>query len=153
MAPVLDGESAQPAMLHLLTNSLPHTSSGYAQRSHSILAAQQAAGWDVLAVTRLGYPVQVGKILAKPVDEVDGVRYQRLLPVTLAATMDERVQQQAEALMDVVLQFRPCVLHTTTHYVDALVVRAGAAVGIPGCMRCADGWPFWPDTGAEVAEH
>ena len=50
-------------VLHLLTNSLPHTASGYAQRSHSILVAQQQAGWEVLAVTRLGYPVQVGKFV------------------------------------------------------------------------------------------
>ena len=31
-------------VLHLLTNSLPHTASGYAQRSHSIMVAQQAGG-------------------------------------------------------------------------------------------------------------
>lgn len=119
-------------VLHLLTNSLPHTFSGYAQRSHSILAAQQAAGWDVLAVTRLGYPVQVGKIFAKPFDVVDGVRYHRLLPAKLSATMDARLQQQAEELLQIVLEFKPSVLHTTTHYVNAVVVRAVAqAVGIP----------------------
>ena len=86
-APVLDrvDYTAVPGrVLHLFTNSLPHTTSGYAQRSHSILAAQQAAGWDVQAVTRLGYPVQVGKIFAKPLDEVDGVRYRRLLSGKLA---------------------------------------------------------------------
>lgn len=132
-------------VLHLLTNSLPHTTSGYAQRSHSILAAQQDAGWEVRAVTRIGYPVHVGKLAAGAVDVVDGIRYQRLLPGALAQTLDARLQQQAEELLKVVLDFRPEVLHTTTHYVNALVVRAVArAVGIPWVYevrgQLADTW-------------
>lgn len=132
-------------VLHLLTNSLPHTSSGYAQRSHSILLAQQEAGWDVLAATRLGYPVQVGKLMARSSDVVDGVRYRRLLPARLATTMDARLQQQAEELLRVALDFKPSVLHTTTHYANGMVVRAVAeALGIPWVYevrgQLADTW-------------
>lgn len=132
-------------ILHLLTNSLPHTASGYAQRSHSTLLAQHAAGWDVLAVTRMGYPVQVGKLLAKSTDTVDGIRYQRLLPGTMAQNIDARLQQQAEELLAVALDFKPSVLHTTTHYVNGLVVRAVAeALGIPWVYevrgQLADTW-------------
>jgi glycosyltransferase involved in cell wall biosynthesis len=132
-------------VLHLLTNSLPHTASGYAQRSHSIMVAQQEAGWEVLAVTRLGYPVQVGKFLARASDVVDGVRYRRLLPSRLAPTMDARLQQQAEQLLQVALEFRPSVLHTTTHFVNGMVVRAVAeALGIPWVYevrgQLADTW-------------
>jgi glycosyltransferase involved in cell wall biosynthesis len=132
-------------VLHLLTNSLPHTASGYAQRSHSIMAAQQQEGWDVLAVTRLGYPVQVGKLRARSSDTVDGVRYRRLLPTHLAATVDARLQQQAEELLNVALEFRPSVLHTTTHFVNGMVVRAVAeALDIPWVYevrgQLADTW-------------
>lgn len=132
-------------VLHLLTNSLPHTASGYAQRSHSIMLAQQHQGWDVLAVTRLGYPVQVGKLLARSIDVVDGVRYRRLLPARLASTLDARLQQQAEELLSVALEFRPSVLHTTTHFVNGMVVRAVAeALDIPWVYevrgQLADTW-------------
>ncbi|WP_264354301.1 glycosyltransferase family 4 protein [Pseudarthrobacter sp. MM222] len=132
-------------VLHLLTNSLPHTASGYAQRSHSIMAAQQDAGWEVLAVTRLAYPVQVGKLLARASDVVDGVHYRRLLPSRLAPTMDARLQQQAEELLKVALEFKPSVLHTTTHFVNGLVVRVVAeALGIPWVYevrgQLADTW-------------
>lgn len=132
-------------VLHLLTNSLPHTASGYAQRSHSIMAAQQREGWDVLAVTRLGYPVQVGKLRARSSDVVDGVRYRRLLPTHLAATLDARLQQQAEELLNVALEFRPSVLHTTTHFINGMVVRAVAeALDIPWVYevrgQLADTW-------------
>lgn len=144
LAPV-EFESVPRRVLHVLTNSLPHTASGYAQRSHSILMAQQEAGWETLAVTRVGYPVQVGKLNARHRDVVDGVTYQRLLPSRLAATMDGRLQQQAEALLAVALEFRPSVLHTTTHHVNALVTRAVAeALGIPWVYevrgQLADTW-------------
>ncbi|MDQ0849751.1 glycosyltransferase involved in cell wall biosynthesis [Arthrobacter sp. B3I9] len=147
-APSLGRQDFTPVpgrVLHLLTNSLPHTASGYAQRSHSIMIAQQEAGWEVLAVTRLAYPVQVGKLLAQGTDVVDGVRYRRLLPSRLAPTMDARLQQQAEELLKVVLEFKPSVLHTTTHFVNGLVVRAVAeAVGIPWVYevrgQLADTW-------------
>ena len=132
-------------ILHLLTNSLPHTASGYAQRSHSTLLAQRDAGWDVLAVTRMGYPVMVGKLFAKSADVVDGIRYHRLLPTAMAQKIDARLQQQAEELLAVALEFRPSVLQTTTHFVNGLVVRAVAeALGIPWVYevrgQLADTW-------------
>ncbi|QYF89874.1 glycosyltransferase [Arthrobacter sp. PAMC25284] len=147
-SPVLAPRAYAPVpgrILHLLTNSLPHTASGYAQRTHSTLLAQQEAGWEVLAVTRLGYPVQVGKIFAQAADTVDGVRYHRLLPASLAPTIDARLQQQTEELLAVALKFRPSVLQTTTHYVNGLVIRAVAeALGVPWVYevrgQLADTW-------------
>ena len=147
-APRLSRQEFSPVpgrVMHLLTNSLPHTASGYAQRSHSIMVAQQDAGWEVLAVTRLAYPVQVGKLLAQAGDVVDGIQYRRLLPARLAPTMDARLQQQAEELLKVALEFKPSVLHTTTHFVNGLVVRAVAeALDIPWVYevrgQLADTW-------------
>lgn len=132
-------------VLHLLTNSLPHTRSGYAQRSHSILLAQQDAGCEISAVTRIGYPVMVGKLAARGQDEVDGVTYRRLLPASLAPTPTGRLQQQAEELLTLALEFRPSVIHTTTHYVNGLVAREVAnSLGIPWVYevrgQLADTW-------------
>ena len=139
-APQLPGTPVEPVpnrVLHLLTNSLPHTQSGYAQRSHSTLMAQQDAGWETLSVTRLGYPVLVGKLNAAAEDLVDGVRYKRLLPARLATTPSGRLQQQAEETLRLASRFRPSVIHTTTHHVNGLVARAlaeslGAPVGLRG---------------------
>ncbi|MFI2565641.1 glycosyltransferase family 4 protein [Paenarthrobacter sp. NPDC018779] len=138
--------SSEPQrVLHLLTNSVPHTSSGYARRSHAILTAQQAAGWDTLAVTRLGYPVQIGVLTARDSDVVDGVRYQRLLPSQLSKSMNGRLQQQSEGLLRIARDFRPSVLHTTTHFVNGLVVREVAqALDVPWVYevrgQLADTW-------------
>ena len=132
-------------VLHILTNSLPHTQSGYAQRSHSLLKAQHEAGWNVHAATRLGYPVQVGKPGARDRDVVDGVTYHRLLPGRMPFGLDRRLQRQAEQTLALALKLRPAVLHTTTHFTNGLVTAAVAnALGIPWVYevrgQLADTW-------------
>ena len=132
-------------VLHVLTNSLPHTPSGYAQRSHSIMLALQELGWDLSAVTRIGWPITTGALLAEPQDFVDGIKYKRLLPTQLEAHFSERLQQNAEMLLQYVLWNRPAMLHTTTHWTNAVVVQAVAkAVGIPWVYevrgQLADTW-------------
>lgn len=144
-------------MLFVLTNSLPHTESGYAQRSHSMLKAQYEAGWNVHAATRLGYPVQVGKVFSSDLDLLEGVSYHRLLPASLAMGFDARLQQQAEELLALALKIRPSVLHTTTHFVNGLVVREVArALGIPWVYevrgQLADTWASSRSDAAKASE-
>ncbi|WP_224165131.1 glycosyltransferase family 4 protein [Arthrobacter sp. StoSoilA2] len=146
--PTLTPSAVKPQprrVLHLLTNSAPHTGSGYARRSHSILTAQQDAGWEAQAVTRLGYPVQIGALAARQHDVVDGVRYERLLPARMKPSMDGRLQQQAEGILSLARDFRPSVLHTTTHFVNGLVAREVAnALDVPWAYevrgQLADTW-------------
>lgn len=131
-SPVHPSRTEQPRALHILTNSLPRTQSGYALRSHAILQSQQRNGIAVHAVTRIGYPVNVGLYRAPDIDDVDGVSYERLLPPVLAATPEARLAQTVQALTGVVHRFRPSVLHTTTHFPNALVTSAAAAsFGLP----------------------
>src|SRR5699024_7314695 len=119
-------------VLHVLTNSLPHTPSGYAQRSHSIMLSLRELGWDVSAVTRIGWPITTGALLAESKDFVDDIKYQRLLPSQMEPHFSERLQQNADMLLEYVLAHRPALLHTTTHWTNAMVVQAVAeAVGIP----------------------
>ncbi|MBO0907707.1 glycosyltransferase [Arthrobacter sunyaminii] len=142
----LPGYEPEPrTVLHVLTNSLPHTQSGYAQRTHSILKAQLELGWNVHAVTRLGYPVPVGKLGAGDTDVIDGVVYHRLLPSRMPFGMDRRLQRQAEDMLALARALRPAVLHTTTHFTNGLVTAAVAeALGIPWVYevrgQLADTW-------------
>ncbi|MFI7483540.1 glycosyltransferase [Kocuria sp. M1R5S2] len=145
LTPVVGYRPEPASVLHVLTNSVPHTHSGYTARTHSLLTAVADQGWTVTAVTRPGYPVQVGKLGAGSVDVVDGVPYHRILPGRLAATATGRLQQEAQAVLELALRTRPAVLHTTTHFVNALVTRAVAeALGIPWVYevrgQLADTW-------------
>ncbi|KRE35504.1 hypothetical protein ASG73_16345 [Janibacter sp. Soil728] len=120
------------SVTHILTNSLPHTSSGYALRTHAILQAQSAVGIRARGITRPGYPVIVGAPWARGTDFVDGVPYHRVLGARLPETTEERLELWAEAVVDLGARSRTEVLHATTHYPNALVAQAAAkSLGIP----------------------
>lgn len=131
-APSSFSPSAEPLALHLLTNSLPHTQSGYTLRSHRLLTALQARVQKVLAMTRTGYPVLIGGIAAGAADEVDGLTYRRILPLRLGKTLPDRLNQTVEALAGAISPDQKPVLHTTTNYHNG-VVMAGLAqsTGLP----------------------
>ena len=130
-------------VLHLLTSSLPYTQSGYSVRSHALLQAQSSVGINVRAVTRIGYPVIIGRPAAQATDVVDAVTYRRLLPARTQAAPIARLTQMSRLLAREVEAFRPHVLHTTTNYVNALVTQAVArSYGLPwvyemrGVLEC-----------------
>lgn len=130
--PPVCGPEEQMRVLHVLTNSLPHTQSGYSLRSHRILRALKDAGVESVALTRTGYPVMIGAITAADEDVVDGIRYRRCLPSRLGATQEERLAQQVAEALETVRELRPHVIQATTPYPNALVAQAvSEATGIP----------------------
>lgn len=73
-------------VLSVLGQSLPLRSGGYATRSHGILTGLRDRGWQMAAVTKLGFPQDFwarGHVATTPdvrsVDVVDGIEYHRLL--------------------------------------------------------------------------
>lgn len=133
-ADLRDGEPLR--VLHLITNSLPHTQSGYSLRTHKILTRLRDHGIESVALTRTGYPVMIGKPWCGDEDEVDGIRYLRTLPDVLGDTPESRLQQEVERALQIVRDVQPHVLHATTDYRNALVARAvSAATGIPWILE------------------
>lgn len=119
-------------VLHLLTNSLPHTQSGYSLRSHRILTTLRDQGIESVALTRTGYPIMVGVFAARDQDVVDGIRYVRTLSSRLPKTQQERLQVEVERALELVEEFHPHVIHATTNYLNALVAQAVSdATGLP----------------------
>ncbi|KAB1947896.1 glycosyltransferase family 4 protein [Brevibacterium linens] len=121
-----------PTVLHVLTNSLPHTRSGYAYRSHAILTTLREAGHQTAAITRPSYPVTIGRLSQGPVELVDGVEYVRDVPLRPLPTTSERLSEQANRIAAEAYKRGAQILHTTTHYVNGLATGAAAsAVGLP----------------------
>lgn len=121
-----------PSALHVLTNSLPHTRSGYAYRSHAILTTLKGAGHEVAAATRPSYPVTIGRVSSGPVETVDGVDYLRQIPLRPLSTPTARLGDQASWLAAQAQNRGAQILHTTTHYVNGLATGAAArAAGLP----------------------
>ncbi|MGP5153525.1 glycosyltransferase [Glutamicibacter ardleyensis] len=133
------------SVLFLATNSLPHTGSGYAQRTQSVLSSLVDEGWSVSAATRVQYPLNIGKLNTALKDRVGAIEYERLLPRVPKHDLSGRIQQQAEELLEKVFRDRPAVLHTTTDFTNALAVKAvSEATGIPWVYevrgQLADTW-------------
>lgn len=119
-------------VLHLVTNSLPHTRSGYTGRTHDILRAQARAGMTVSAVTPVGYPATLLRLPAGTVEVVDGVAYHRLLPLTWPSSPRRRHAEELRLLGHLVERDRPDVLHAHSHFVNALTaLEVGLRYGIP----------------------
>ncbi|WP_009885290.1 glycosyltransferase family 4 protein [Brevibacterium aurantiacum] len=119
--------SQHPTALHVLTNSLPHTRSGYAYRSHTILTTLSEAGHQAAAITRPSYPVTIGRLSQAPVEVVDGVEYIRDVPLRPHPTPSERLSEQANRIAAEAHGRGAEILHTTTHYVNGLAAGAAAA--------------------------
>jgi glycosyltransferase involved in cell wall biosynthesis len=130
--PVPSGVGRTRTVLHLVTNSLPHTRAGYTIRTHRIVVAQRDLGIAPHVVTRIGYPASIGSLVSTEQDVVDGIAYRRLLSASLPIRADDRLDRQTDLLVREIERVRPAVLHTTTHYVNGLSALAAARrTGLP----------------------
>lgn len=115
--------------IHLLTNSLPATQSGYTLRSQRLLEAIGQRGIQVKAFTRLGYPVMIGVLTAQKSVRVGEVLYRRCLPWRLGSMHFVRLRQWIAATLatlhrNKVAQGGACVVHTTTNYPNAIAAQS-----------------------------
>ena len=133
--------AARPdAVLSVLAQSLPHQSGGYATRSHGVLTGLAALGWDVEAVTRLGFPYDrwpKGDPRRVPAyDVVDGIRYTRILERERRQypqhPLRSYVDRYAAAIQQHARRHRPALLHASSFHVNGLATQLAAArLGVP----------------------
>jgi glycosyltransferase involved in cell wall biosynthesis len=113
-------------VLHVVKNSLPQVQAGYTLRTQAVLRTQAAAGLDVCAVTRLGFPVAQGQ-LANRVDVVDGIPYHRLL-----AMRGTDVAEYGRRLAAFARSQRVDLIHAATDHVNGqAAIIAADALGLP----------------------
>lgn len=122
-----------PSVLHAVSTSLPEQQTGYTVRTQGILAAQRAAGVDAQAVTRLGYPVDIGVFGAPTSVAHQHVPYHRLLPASGIPIPSAARQRVAMAeLTRLVQRLRPEVLHAhSKHENGQIAVMVGRRLGVP----------------------
>ncbi|WP_170843423.1 glycosyltransferase family 4 protein [Bosea robiniae] len=132
--------------LYVLWRSPPYDSNGYAMRSHYLLRGLQAAGEDVLAVTRFGYPWDAeGKRPAEAaVEECDGVTYARLGgPLANRGTMPltSYVEECAERIAHLAAASGADIIHSASNWLAALpALRAARLTGLPFCYEIRGLW-------------
>ena len=127
------------AVLSVLSQSLPHTSGGYATRTHGILTGLAEQGYDVRAVTRLGFPYDRWPAAdPRTVDEhdvVDGIPYHRILTGARSYPqypLTAYVDQFAREVERHAREHRAAVIHASSFHVCGLAAQQAAArLGIP----------------------
>jgi glycogen synthase len=127
-------------ILHILDHSLP-LHSGYTFRTRAIMKAQQARGWAVRGVTGVR---QKGDNLASVTE--DGLDFDRTPPVSAKRSpmreLDE-IAALARRIDEIVVQFRPDILHAHSPVLDAVAaLRVAKRCRLPLLYEIR---AFWED--------
>ena len=131
---------------YVLHNSLPHSSGGYATRSHGVAGGLQAQGREVICITRPGFPVDIKPELdwrEVPLEEtIDGVRYLRVTgPGSKGITVPDYVSLSADELTRLFLELKPELVVAASNYrVGLMAMIAARRVGIPFIYEVRGWW-------------
>ena len=109
-----------------LTNSLPSSTAGYAQRSHQLLSAVAKQGINVTASTRPGYPVIIGKLSSHESLRLDGVTYRRNMPWIMPTKVSQKIRLEADRIVELAHRENADVLHCTTDWIHGLATFEAA---------------------------
>lgn len=119
-------------VLWFINNSIPYTKSGYTVRTHESLKALVNVQVQVVAATRLAYPLIVGTIIKQKFDSIDRVPYFRLIPWVYPKSLMKRSQKAVSLLDALTKEIGPLLLHTTTDFRNATIVaQVAQANNIP----------------------
>ncbi|WP_165699981.1 glycosyltransferase [Ornithinimicrobium ciconiae] len=141
-APAADpAQLSSRSIVSVLGQSLPIRSGGYATRSHGILTSLAERGWDVNAVTRLGFPFDLWWSAGDQreparVDLVDSIPYHRLLTEGVRdyprIPLPPYVSRGAEGIAALAREHRASLIHASSLYdVGMAGLTAAREVGVP----------------------
>lgn len=131
---------------YVLSDSLPYSSSGYATRSHGMSAGLQNLGYEVICVSRPGFPIDricdetLGNIPRE--DVIDGIRYRRILkPSRRTAEGREYIDHAARALADEFIALRPQIVMAASNFANAIPAQFAAnTLGLPFIYEVRGFW-------------
>lgn len=132
-------------IVYVLNHSLPHSSSGYATRSHGMARGLQAVGYDVICLTRPGFPhdTQAPDAAAPAMqDIVEGVRYDRIAsPTYRSHAGNGYIFHAATAIEERLRELRPEVVIAASNHLTSLPAQIAAArLGIPFIYEVRGFW-------------
>jgi glycosyltransferase involved in cell wall biosynthesis len=144
--PVAQLTSIPNRVCYVLHNSLPFASGGYATRAQGMALGLKGAGFDVVALTRPGFPLDAKPELVAdeiPVqDDIEGVPYRRLLkPSRQGSSAVEYMEAAADAMAAEFERIRPAFVLAASNYQTALpALIAARRLGIPFAYEIRGFW-------------
>lgn len=130
---------------YVLHNSLPYSSGGYATRAHGIASGLSSHGYEVLSITRPGFPFDIKPDLdaeAARGDVIDGIRYTRIeRPYSKGISVPNYVAQSADELTRVFRENRPEIVVAASNYrIGLMAMIAARRLGIPFIYEVRGWW-------------
>lgn len=133
--------------LYTLYNSLPVHSAGYATRAHGLMLELRNKGFDLSAITRLGYPQDLSNFRHRPVcsvEHIDGISYYRLPTETEGhgfIPLDGYLIKYAEHIIEHTQQHCIGVLHSASNFINGVATNyAAKALGIKSIYEIRGLW-------------
>lgn len=128
-------ELVESRVCYVLHNSLPYASGGYATRGHGLARGLVSQGFEVIALTRPGFPVDVNDIPPVEVKDhtIDGVHYRRIAsPDRKDKTRQLYMLEIIEAFEAAFREIRPSIVIGASFYISAVpAMIAARRLGIP----------------------
>jgi glycosyltransferase involved in cell wall biosynthesis len=134
-------ESKPDTVLYLAHMALPFESAGYCTRTHGLLTNLSSFNPEVSVQTRLGYPLDKGKLRhleeddVKPQFAIDGLVYGYEQAIDPGITdSDERayIERATLALIERARLIRPALIQAASNHVNgAIGLTAARALGLP----------------------
>ena len=165
-------ESTNKNVLYHASQSMPHTTSGYAIRTHGLIAAIQSHGYNIEALLRYGYPLDRTDFRGTEVfdaETIEDVNYNFLSHSNNSQNLinyqevynfnkfDPYIEQAIDALVKYSIQTKPAIIHSASNFVVGLAgVRAAKLLSIPSIYEIRGFWHLTQSTkreGYEQSDH
>ncbi len=165
-------DSKPKSILYHASQSMPHTSSGYAIRTHGLISALIKRDFDVQAVLRFGYPLDRKDFTKNRINEqekIENVIYHfshtnredsSITPyhdVYNFTTLEEHLDKATESLIAGAKKIQPKIIHSASNFVVGMAgAKAAKALGIPSIYEIRGFWHLTQSTkrqGYESSDH
>jgi glycosyltransferase involved in cell wall biosynthesis len=111
-------------VVYLLHNSLPYFSGGYATRSNGVIGGIKINGWDISAISRLGFPNDTKKGPARNrIETIDGINYSLLVDDEFnvyKTPLSDYLIAYGEALYQKLKGNPPKVIHAASFFMNGI---------------------------------
>lgn len=146
MADTAAYEPVKGRLAYVLHNSLPFSSGGYATRAQGLAKGLLTQGYEVIAFTRPGYPMDINKSLqtdeVSEIQEIDGVKYVRTLePSRKNLRMHDFMPIATDVMVAHFQHYKPEVIVAASNYICALpALFASRKLGLPFVYEVRGFW-------------
>jgi glycosyltransferase involved in cell wall biosynthesis len=160
------------AVLYHASQSRPHTSSGYAIRTHGLVSALKKHGVDIKVMLRHGYPLDRSDFVSNtvlPSQFIEDVEYffspttrKSLSLINYQEVYNfnklELYQKQAiDSILQTAKEMKPAIIHSASNFVVGMAgAKAAKALGIPSIYEIRGFWHLTQSTkreGYEDSDH